>query len=156
MLSHLVSNWAGIWKIQNCNGNAMKSTKCKKHLQFCFWILSRVKYPLCDDLILNASTEKKKLWKFLVWICIWILLENMYLDSEKYAFHQWKICISSIYFDRRIRMASVILIKIPQIPLLFMEDENGLHRQPKGNKEIFPWASYLIQYLCFILISQSK
>ena len=125
MRSHLVSNWAGIWKIQNCNGNAMKSTKCKKHLQFCFWILSPVKYPLCDDLILNASTEKKK------------NRENSWYEyasalCSKIVCRQWKICISSLYLDRRTRMASVILIKIPQIPLLFIEGENGLHRQPKG------------------------
>ena len=81
MMSHLVSNWASIWKIQNCNGNAMKSTKCKKHLHFCFWILSWVKYPVCDDLIWNARTKKKKLWKFLVWICICIMLKNISMTS---------------------------------------------------------------------------
>ena len=66
----------------------MKSTKCKKHLQFCFWILSPVKYPLCDDLILNASTEKKKkIVKILGMNMHLHYARKLYVDSEKYAFH---------------------------------------------------------------------
>ena len=68
----------------------MKSTKCKKHLHFCFWILSRVKYSLCDDLILNASTEKKKIVKILgMNLHLHSSARKLYEDSEKSAFDHY-------------------------------------------------------------------
>ena len=98
----------------------MKSTKCKKHLHFCFWILSWVKYPVCDDLIMQVLGMNLHLHSAL-----------KYVDSKNMHFGD---AFPSILIE-----GSGILMKIPKMSLLFMEGEN--HEKCAANNQRIPDSS---------------